>query len=146
MKKLLFTALIAVTMGTSSFAASPAKLYSVSETSFKADFKNATNVSWTSGADYAKATFVLNNVRMEAFYNQNGELIGTSKGITPDELPVAAKRDFAKKFGSYSVKEAIRFEGADEAAYFISAENEKEAVIVKIGDNSNLSIIKKSQK
>jgi hypothetical protein len=26
----------------------------------------------------------------------------------------------------------------DEAALFISAENEKEAVIVKIGDNSNL--------
>ena len=146
MKKILFAALIAVTMGTSAFAGSPAKLYSISETSFKSDFKNATDVSWTAGADYAKANFILNNVRMEAFYNQNGELIGTSKGITPDQLPVSAKRNFAKKFGSYNVKEAIRFEGADDAAYYISAENDKEAVVVKISDNSSLSVIKKSQK
>ena len=146
MKKILFAALIAVTMGTSAFAGSPAKLYSVSETSFKADFKNATDVSWTAAADYAKATFVLDNVRMEAFYNQKGELIGTSKGITPDQLPVSAKRNFAKKFGSYDVKEAIRFEGSDDAAYFISAENERESVVVKISDNGSLSIIKKSQK
>ncbi|HEX8357386.1 MAG TPA: hypothetical protein VF610_08250 [Segetibacter sp.] len=144
MKKLLFAALIAVTMGTSAFAASPAKLFSATETTFKADFKNATDVSWTAGADFAKATFVLNNVKMEAFYNNAGELIGTSKGITLEELPVGAKRSFAKKFAGYDVKEAIRFEGADEAAYYISAIGEKGSVIIKIGDNSQMTVIKRS--
>jgi hypothetical protein len=146
MKKILFAVLIMATMGTNGIAASPAKLYSVSENNFKSDFKNATHVTWSAGADYAKANFILNNVRMEAFYNHNGELIGTSKGVTPDQLPVGAKRNFAKKFAGYDVKEAIRFEGTEDTAYYISAESEKEAVVVRISDNSSLSIIKKTQK
>ena len=146
MKKLIFAALFAVTISTSAFAGSPAKLFSVSETSFKADFKNATVVTWTAGADYTNASFVLNNVKMEAFYNNGGELIGTSRAITTDQLTVNAKRNFAKKFADYEVKEAIRFEGAEEAAYYISAVNEKESVVVKISDNNAITIIKKSQK
>lgn len=146
MKKYLFAALIAVTMGTSAFAASPVKMYKVSGNSFNADFKNATNVSWTSGSEYVKATFLLDNVKMEAFYNMSGELIGTSKSISPDELTANAKRSFAKKFEGFVVKESIRFEGVDGAAYYISAENDKASIIVKINDNNSISVIKNTTK
>ena len=83
---------------------------------------------------------------MEAFYSSDGDMIGTSKAITLDELSVKAKRDFAKKFGSCTVKEAIRFEGAEEGAYYISAANEKETVIVKVDDADYVSIVKSSKK
>ncbi len=55
---------------------------------------------------------MLNNVRTQALYTPAGEFIGTNQAITLDELPVAAKRTFAKKYQGYTVEQAIRFTGA----------------------------------
>jgi hypothetical protein len=47
-------------------------------------------------------------VRTEALYSAEGEFIGTNQAITLEDLPVNAKRAFAKKYEGYTVKEAIR--------------------------------------
>jgi hypothetical protein len=146
MKKLFFAALITVTVATSAFAKDVNKVNSRAIHNFNFEFRGAEDVNWTSKSDFAKATFVLNGQKMEAFYKIDGELIGTSKNITLDQLPTSAKRTFAKRYNGYTVKEAIRFEGVDEAAYFISAENEKETVILKVSDDENVSIFQKDRK
>lgn len=146
MKKLLFTALLAVTVAVSAFASGTDKVNYAAVSNFKASFKHISDVSWTATKDYVKATFVLNNVRTEALYTPEGEFIGTNTAINLDELPVKAKRSFAKKFDGYTVKEAIHFEGNDEEAYFISAENEKEAVILKVNDSNHISVMKLTKK
>lgn len=145
MKKILLTAFIAVALISSAFA-SPAKEvnYFVSN-SFKRNFPDVTNVLWDITPSYAKAAFVFRGVRTEAFYKLDGNLIGTSSAVSLDDLPISAKRSFAKKYGSYTVKEAIKFEGDDETAYFISAETEKQKVVLKVNDN-NISVYKVSSK
>ncbi len=145
MKKLFFAALLAISVATSAFAAGTNVNYSTLK-NFKTEFKNASNISWTATDDFAKATFTVNDVKMEAFYNAEGELIGTSKSIGLDELPVNAKRTFAKKYDGYTVKEVIHFEGAKESAYFLSASNDTESVILKVGENEQLSTYKKTKK
>lgn len=146
MKKLFFAALLTVSLAASAFAADTKKVSSLVAGNFKVDFRNASDVTWTATDDFAKATFTLNQQKMEAFYDANGEIIGTSKSINLEELPVNAKRNFAKRFEGYTVKEAIRFEGTDDAAYYISAENEKESVILKVGDNNQISTYQKIKK
>ncbi len=146
MKKLFFTALLAAAVAASAFAADADKVNFVAVNHFKTSFKHASDVSWTSANNYVKATFVLNNIRTEALYTPEGDFIGTNTAIILDILPVRAKRTFAKKFDGYTVKEAIRFEGNEEGAYFISAENEKEAVIIKVNDNGQVSIMKSTKK
>lgn len=142
MKRLFISALLALTLGTSAFAAEGNKVNFTVLNSFQSQFKDASDVQWKSIKDYTKATFVLNNEKMEAFYNREGEMIGTSQAISPEELPTNAKRSFAKKIEGYTVKEAIRFEGTEESAYFISAENEKGCVILKVEDNGSVSMKK----
>lgn len=146
MKKLFFAALMAVTVASSAFAAGANKVNANAAYTFKSQFKGAANVSWTATDNFVKASFTIDNQKMEAFYNQEGEMIATSKSIRLDELPVTAKRSFAKKFEGYTVKEAIQLEGADETAYYISAENDTEKVILKVGDNNNLVTFKKEKK
>lgn len=146
MKKLFITALLAATVAVSASASDGNKINSAAVNNFEVAFKKASDVSWTANKYYVKATFVLDNTRMEALYDLQGDFIGTTKGITLEELPVNAKRTFAKKYGSYTVKEAIRFEGNEEGAYFISADNEKESVILKVNDNSTISVMKYSKK
>jgi opacity protein-like surface antigen len=139
MKKLLLTALIAVSLISSSFAASPVndkKVSSIITSSFGRYFRNVSNVHWDVTPNFAKATFVNNDVTTEAFFDLNGDFIGSSRAITLDKLPTAAKRTFAKRYADYTVKEAIEFNGSTESAYYISAENEKQSVILKVLDNT----------
>jgi hypothetical protein len=146
MKKLFIAALITVTVATSAFAKDVNKVSSRAIHNFNFDFKGAEKVNWTAKTSFFKATFTLNGERMEAFYNLSGDVIGTAKNITLDQLPTNAKRTFAKRYDGYTVKEAIRFEGVEESAYFISAENEKENVILKVGDDASVSVFQKDRK
>ena len=142
MKKLFISALLAATVALNSFAAEGTKVnYSV-RSSFESQFNDVSDVKWTSGDNYTKATFVMNGVRTEALYNADGEFIGTNQAISLDELPVNAKRAFAKKYSNCTVIEAVRFRGLQDSAYFIAAENEKGSVILKVEDNGFISAVK----
>ncbi len=146
MKHSIITTLLAVTFFAGSFAAAPKKVNSAILANFSAEFKKASDVSWIVNNDYTKAAFTADNTKMEVFYNSDGDIIGTSKGITLEELPVRAKRSFAKQFAGYDVKEAIRLDGFGEAAYYISGENDKESVILKVNDNNQVSLFTKTKK
>ncbi len=140
MRKLFISALFALSIAVSSFAAGNT---TTARNNFASQFKRVSDVQWTSGENYVKATFVLNNVRTEALYKEAGEFIGTNQAVTIEDLPVNAKRAFAKKYDGFTVKEAIRFEGIDESAYFISAEGAKGSVILKVADNGSISEVRK---
>lgn len=90
--------------------------------------------------------FIKDNTKMEVYYDYTGDVIGTSKSITLNELPVGAKRSFAKRFEGYTVKEAIRLDGVSEAAYYISGENEKETVILKVNQDNRILLFMKTKK
>ncbi len=143
MKKLFIAALLAITVAASSFAAEGNKVSFAALNNFASQFKKGSNVQWTTVENYTKATFTLNDIRTEALYTPEGDFIGTNQAVTLEELPVNAKRAFAKKYDGYTLKEAIRFEGTEESAYFISAENEKGSVILKVEDNGFMSTVKK---
>ena len=112
MKKLFVSALLAVLVIGSAFAADTKNINLTILNNFRSQFTKAADVNWTTTANYAKATFTVNNQPMEAFYNMDGDMIGTSKKITLEELPVRAKRSYAKTFNGYTVTEAIYFQGA----------------------------------
>src|SRR4051812_25053658 len=121
MKKLLLAALFAVTLIASAFASPVKRVNSFVTRSFQEDFKDVSDVQWDLSPSFAKATFILDDVRTEAYYDLNGEFIGTCHSISLDELPISAKRSFAKKYSDYTVSQAIEFTGRDETSYYISA-------------------------
>jgi hypothetical protein len=146
MKKLFIAALLTVTVATSAFSKDVNKVNTRAQHNFNYDFKGAENVNWTVKSNFAKADFIMNGEKMEAFYNLNGEMIGTSKNITLNELPTSAKRLLARKYNGYTITEAIRFNGADEAGYYISGENDKEKIILKVSEDSQVSVYQKDSK
>ena len=146
MKKLFIAALLAVTVTASAFAKDTKKVNGRALSSFNVEFGKASDVSWTATDNYAKATFVLNSEKMEVFYNTAGEKIGTSRTISMDELPVKTKRAFAKDYSGYTVKESIEFDGVEESGYYISAENEKESLVLKVNALNELTKYKATKK
>lgn len=132
MKRLFIAVLVAASIATSAFAADVKSVNVQVKNSFHQEFSKATGVQWTVKSTFVKATFILDGEQVDAFYTPDGESIGRSSAIAVENLPSVAKRRIAKKYGSYTIKEAIKFEAANETAYFISAENEKEAVVLKV--------------
>ncbi len=145
MKKLFTAALLAVTLTISAFAADVNKVSDKTMAHFNREFEDAQHVTWTVKPSFVKASFIKDNQRVEAFYDPSGELIGCSRAIDLNNLPTGAKRAFAKKYADYTVKEAIQFDGVDETHYYISAENDKQSVILKVA-NGFLSVYKKTNK
>lgn len=145
MKKLFIAALLTVTVATTAFSADEKKISGKIMDNFNSEFAEANNVKWTLKQNYVKASFVMDGQKTDAFYDLNGESIGLSRNITLESLPVNSKRIFAKKYSEYTVKEAIKFEGVSETAYFISAENEKVSLILKVTD-AGVSVFKKTNK
>lgn len=145
MKKLLVAMVLIATSFTSAIA-KPLKVNNLILKSFAAEFTNVSFVTWTTTADYTKAEFVFDNQKMKAFYSPAGEKIGMSTAISLTELPFKVKRAFAKKYIHYNVMEVIFFECADENAYYISAEDEKEKRVIKANDDGSLSTFKKTKK
>ena len=107
MKKLFITILLAASVAAGAFAA-PKKVNAAILYNFQNAFKEASDVTWLISRDFTKAEFTANDTKMEAYYNSDGDIIATSKSIDLDELPVNAKRSFAKKFEGYNVTEAIQ--------------------------------------
>jgi hypothetical protein len=145
MKKFIITAFIAVALTTSAFADPTNVSYRVLD-HFNTDFREAENISWTLSSKFAKANFDLNGKRMEAFYNLDGELIGSSFSIDYDKLPKKAITEISKKypFPPYKLKECIEFtNGEGEKSYYTSFDTEKELVVVQINLFGNLNEIRK---
>jgi hypothetical protein len=143
MKKIFFSALFFVSLITSAFASTTNAIDERAGYDFRLRFGNASNVSWTVKTDFTQVDFDLNGKRVSAFYDFEGELIGTAQKISLEELPVNAKRNFAKKYGAATVLEAIKFETPTEAAYFISAESENKSEIIKVSESGAVSVFKK---
>ncbi len=135
MKKLLFSALVIAATFTSAFV-TEVKINRTVSTAFARDYALAKQVVWVSTPDYVKASFTENDKNIDVFYNHDGVKIGVSSGISIEQLPISAKRIFAKKYGAYSVREAIEFTTEDETTYFLNVANDKEKLILKVNSLS----------
>lgn len=136
MKKLILAALIAIFISGSAFAQDENQIDHKAVENFEATFSGASNVEWTSKENFTKASFMQNEQKVEVFYNPNGDFIASTSQVAMEEVPTFVKRIFAKKYSDYTVKEAFKFRAQDETDYFISAENEKETIVLKVKDGA----------
>jgi hypothetical protein len=140
MKKLFILALIAIATGTSAFAAPST---SRATAHFTATFSKAKNVSWVSNGKFEKVSFVLNNENITAFYDADGDLVGTTKKVAFDKLPKAAIETITTTytFPEYEVRECIEFVNANnERKYYTSFSTEDATVVLEITQNGRVSV------
>ncbi len=143
MKKLFLAACMVVALTASAFA-DGVTVNMRALRNFKAEFTDAANVQWKTGADFAKASFTWNQQRMEAFYDSDGELIGTSRAITLERLPVSAEKFIQRKYNDYTATEAIEFDNVkDGLCYYVSLVKESTKVVLQVSSQGSVSVFKK---
>lgn len=132
MKKVFIAALIVIAAGTSAFAKDVAKVNYKAKSSFEAKFYGAENVAWSAHENYLKVSFTLAGDRVEAFFQTDGELIGSSRKVEFNQLPLAAKQKIGKDYAAYKVTETIEFEMDGDRSYYVSMENAGKTQILQV--------------
>ena len=132
MKKLFIAALIVVAAGTSAFATDVTKVDYKVKSSFEAKFYGAENVNWSARENYLKASFTLAGENVEAFFNAEGELIGSSRKLDFQRLPLNAIQKIKKDFADYKVVETIEFDLDGDRSYYVSLDNGQKSQILQV--------------
>ena len=148
MKKLA-TVLTAIVMlfATSAFATDGDNVTAKVAAAFKTDFSQVNNVSWEKTSGFYFATFQLNNVTVDAAYNEEGELVGTSRKIATAQLPLNVTLELTKKFGAYTVwaqASEVTYEGL--TSYYLTVENDKQVLKLKCYSNGDIDVKSKTKR
>lgn len=147
MKKLFIAVIAVLTLTTTAIAADESKKVSAAALdNFRHTYKEAGDVKWTVTAQFAKASFLMDGERVEAYYGTDGNFLAESKAVSTQDLPKAARRDLQKKYGSYTIKEVIQYITFDKVEYYVSLDNEKETKILKISGTGDMQVYKTTEK
>ena len=144
MKKMILTLVIAVT--TLSAFASDENVNQKVLDAFKTEFNSAKDVEWSVGTNYYKATFNYNGKYVFAFYNEEGELLGLTRYLSPSDLPLTLQNNLKKNYEGYWVSDLFEASKDDATNYYITLENADTKIVLKSGENKweTFSKIKKS--
>lgn len=148
MKKLItiFTTIILLFSATA-FAAGGEKVTAKVKVAFEKDFKKAENVSWQNIKDIYFASFTMNDIIINAAYNAEGELVGTSRKIAAAQLPLTISLVLSKKYSDYTLQEdATEISFDDEIHYFVRVASTKQTLRLNCNTNGEITIDKKVKK
>jgi len=142
-KKFTVIAVVLIAFASSAFA-SPTEVSTKVLSHFNANYAKAKNITWSETANnLTKVTFVENDIRMELFYNKDGDVVSSSKEVDFSELPKRAIKTIAKDYASpgYVVKECVQLTNVDDDTnYYISLEDSKgERTILQISPFGDVS-------
>ena len=89
----------------------------------------------------------MNEQRMEAYYDNDGELIGTSRATTLDFLPAKATKQIDEKYAGYKTEEVVEFDSVkDGLSYYVSLTNDTNKVVLQVSSEGSVSVYKKTSK
>lgn len=114
--------------------------------SFNKEFNGAKEVRWTTGSDFYKAVFVLNDQYITAFYNKEGEFLGMTRNISSLNLPMKLQSKIRSDYNEYWITDLFELSDNDGTHYYITVENADSKVLLKSSDNTDWNIYKKMSK
>jgi len=145
MKKIVFVLGLLVTMGVCS--AYPSERVSQKVlASFKTEFTNAKEVEWETGNNYFKAAFTMNEQRIFAYYNADGQLLSIARHISSIQLPVnlytALKNDHSK----YWISDLFEVSNNEGLHYYVTLETADSKLVLHSGNGGSWRTYSKNKK
>ena len=144
--KTMLTAVVML-LATTAFATDGSKVTARVQAAFQNDFSKAILVNWKTDGDFAFASFQLNGAFIEAAYNNEGDLLGTSRKVDIEQLPMAVSLELSKRYGDYAIDaNAVELNFDGQTVYYVNVQNNLQSLKLKYFSNGELSVEKKEVK
>lgn len=144
MKKIIM--ILAVLISTASAFAGEENVATKVLNAFKTEFNTAKEVEWTVGSNYYKAAFVYNEKHVFAYYNEEGELLGLTRYLSSDDLPLNLQKNLKKSYSKYWISDLFEVAKSDGTAYYITLEDADTKIVLKASAESDWSVYQKTRK
>ena len=146
MKKKLFVFGLLVTMGVSTAFANDEKVSAKVLASFKTEFSTAQDVMWETGSNYFRAMFSLNEQRLFAYYNLEGELISIARYISSIQLPINLFSNLKNDYSKYWISDLFELSNSEGLHYYVTLETADTKLVMRSSNGSNWSTYSKNKK
>ena len=125
----------------------PEKVTPVVKAAFESDFSKEKKVKWDKTDEFYFASFLLNNVKVDAAYTENGELIGTSRRISADQMPLSISVALAENYSGYVADNSVvELTHLSVTRYYVTVSNKTQTVKLKCFSNGELEVESKTKK
>jgi hypothetical protein len=125
--------------------------------SFRIDFGNMPNVHWKRGEDFDEASFIKGGKEMTAYFDVNGNLVGTTTHITYADIPAKGRERIKSEYPDYKINAVTLYNdnGANQSEmilygiqfdsdnnYFVELSNGMRKIVLKISPEGDVSFFK----
>ena len=111
--------------------------------SFKTEFAGAEFVRWDEVENYQRATFLFHDHPVIAFFDEDGELLGSARNVFYDQLPLTVVKSIENSFAGATFLSMYEISNLDGTSYGITFETQNKCYHVKVNINGNfLSSVK----
>jgi hypothetical protein len=144
MKKFFVTIALAVAIVGGSFAADGVKIDRKIQAAFQKEFAEAFNPRWESvGSGLYHVSFTQNSEVMDAYYNEEGQMVSLSRYVSREQLPILVNKTIDNKLGSAEVGHIRELVSENETSYLVTAKKEKGTVVARIYTTGGFQIVKR---
>ena len=144
MKKLIiFTCLFAALSAT---ATTPPEVNEKVLKAFSETFMKATDVVWHEMRNYYEASFKQSDVISRAIYDQDGNLMRTTRYYSQESLPINILTKLQKRYAGKSIYGVTELSADDQVSYHITMQDEKNWYIIKADNYGSLELEQKYKK
>jgi hypothetical protein len=133
------------------------KVSDLSIKNFKTDFAKAANARWTRTPNYDIAAFTYRGQELKAYYDADGQLVGTTQFKKFDDLPDKGQKIILQKYKGYEIGQILFFnnnevnrspmllwgtEVLDKSNYFVELAKGSNKKIIYVDPGGNVSLFK----
>lgn len=113
---------------------------------FGETFMKATDVVWHEVQNFYEASFKQSEVISRAIYDQDGNLLRTTRYYSQENLPINILTKLQKRFAGKSIYGVTELSQEDQVSYNITMQDDKNWYIIKADNWGGLELEKKYKK
>ena len=111
---------------------------------FRRQFPQATEVSYKVKGQITEVSFIWNGLRLESFYDQQGNPLATARIIDRNSLPVNIQLSVQNYNPDGVVTSAIEFTDSNEGlSYYVTVAGPKSTYLLHVSTSGDISVFKK---
>ena len=145
MKKIMMVLAMVLTLTTTWAFTGEEAINKQALNAFRTEFSGATDAAWTVGSNYYKVAFTLNDQKLFAFYNSEGDFLGVTRYISSLQLPLNLQSSLKKESGKYWISDLFELSNGEGTTYYTTLENADTKIVLKSVDGGSWTVYQKSK-
>jgi len=111
---------------------------------FRHQFPEATAVNYKVKGQYTEVVFTWNGLKLQAFYDLDGNPLATARVIDKNNLPLNVQLNLQKYYGTGYISTAIEYSDVNEGlCYYVAVVEPKSSYLLHVSTSGEISVFKK---